>query len=64
MKGQHGVEISEKEIVVCSEVQEEGICVSDQKSFPYKTRDSNTEKLATKQEDDFIGIWIILSSYR
>lgn len=37
--------VSEKEFLVCSEVQD------DWKSSSYKTRDSNTERLATKQED-------------
>lgn len=41
----HGVEVSE-ETVVCS--SEGKICVS------------NTESQATKQEDNFMGIWIIL----
>lgn len=56
VKGQHGGGVPEEGFLFCSEVQEEGPVGPDQRGFPYKTRDSNAERQATKQEDDFIGI--------
>ena len=56
MKGKHGRAVSEEEFLVSCEVQEEGPGWPDQSGFSYKTRDCNTERQATQQEDDFIGI--------